>query len=285
MWYERHSSDSVEFHSGSLGQSSRLACKACATMGGECAAVAPSPTAGRCDSAHCIRIDPSRACHPRVATAQAVFATSCAACGDAGAQRFACACREIGVYSGSRSQGMSLPRRGSTVSRVRTVLIVALMLPHVICTLDEAPLAETGRKLQACEDRVKLLAAEVGRLQAQLASLQRPGGETTGGGRDGAIRGGSGVRVGTAREGPPRIFAPSTEISTRRDDLDDAHYRRRQEVAGRCPSHRGTRISIRAPLPHELACLRGRFLALQVARRRPSSPPRPDARLARRRDS
>jgi hypothetical protein len=106
---------------------------------------------------------------------------------------------------------------------------MALMLPSAMCTLDDGPLVEAGRRLQACEDRVAHLTAEIKRLQLQQSVLQRAHGESTHGGRDGLI--GGGVRAATPYEWPAGIVT-TPEDSVEREARDDAN-RRRQDVAGR----------------------------------------------------
>ncbi len=109
---------------------------------------------------------------------------------------------------------------------------MTVALPLAVSTLDVALLAEAGTELAACEGRVKHLTAEVGRLQAQLLSLQRANGEPMRAGRDGTI---GGLRVGTVSEASPGVSLPS-EITAGRDSLHDAN-RRRQEVAGILRAH------------------------------------------------
>jgi hypothetical protein len=98
-----------------------------------------------------------------------------------------------------------------------------------MCAVDDKPLAEGGTELQACEDRVHHLTAEVERLQEQLVSIQRSG-ESSRGVRDGIIGGGGRVPVGIVNEAVNGILAPLA-MPTGREDVRDAH-RRRKEVAG-----------------------------------------------------
>jgi hypothetical protein len=134
------------------------------------------------------------------------------------------------------------PLRGrrSSVSRLLTTAwIMALVLPHAMCTLDEGPRDEASTKLQACEARVKHLTAEIGRLQAHVVSLQRAGGEPIRGDRDGAEGGGGAVRVATGNEAPSGTLAPSEMPITREDSGSDDVHRRRQEDAGARRTHVG----------------------------------------------
>ena len=110
-----------------------------------------------------------------------------------------------------------------------TVLAATLVLPQTMCAVDERPLAEAGMELQACEDRVHHLMAEVAWLQEQLVSIQRSG-ESSRGVQDGIIGGGEGVPVGIVNEAVYKILAPLA-MPIGREDVHDAH-RRRQEVAG-----------------------------------------------------
>jgi len=130
--------------------------------------------------------------------------------------------------------------RRSSVSRLLTTAwIMALVLPHAMCTLDEGPRDEASTKLQACEARVKHLTAEIGRLQAHVVSLQRAGGEPIRGDRDGAEGlGGRALRIATGNKEPSGTLAPS-EMPIKREDSGDDVHRRRQEDAGALRTHVG----------------------------------------------
>jgi hypothetical protein len=135
------------------------------------------------------------------------------------------------VFPTRRLLGASLSGRRSSLSALwSTVWIMALLLPHAVCTLEKEPLEEASTKLQACEDHVKHLTAEIVRLQALVVPLQRVIGEPPRARPNGAVEGGAGARVQVMKVASSGLLAPS-ELSIRREGAAGVH-RRRQDVAG-----------------------------------------------------
>ena len=136
------------------------------------------------------------------------------------------------LFPTKRLLGASLPGRRSSLSALWSIAwILALLLPHAVCTLGMEPLEEASTKLQACEDHVKHLTAEIARLQALVVPLQRAIDEPPRALRDGAVEGGAGARVEEVMKAASSELLAPAELSIRREGTAGVH-RRRQEVVG-----------------------------------------------------